>query len=78
MQILLKVQQMQVGEDVVCQMLFCSETCVISLLCIHSTVTPAGILRLYTFIEWVKEVLKQESTLRVGPADTFNDKVFLR
>jgi leucyl-tRNA synthetase len=36
----------------------------------------AGILRLYTFIEWVKEILSQNTSLRVGPADTFNDRVF--
>ncbi|XP_023719328.1 leucine--tRNA ligase, cytoplasmic isoform X2 [Cryptotermes secundus] len=36
----------------------------------------AGILRLYTFIEWVKEVQNLKATFRVGPADTFNDKVF--
>lgn len=37
----------------------------------------AGILRLYTFIEWVKEVLEAKASLRTGPSDTFNDKVFL-
>ncbi|KRT82169.1 tRNA synthetase, partial [Oryctes borbonicus] len=36
----------------------------------------AGILRLYTLIEWVKEILSNKDTLRTGPADTFNDKVF--
>ncbi|CAB3368878.1 Hypothetical predicted protein [Cloeon dipterum] len=36
----------------------------------------AGILRLYAFIEWVKEVLANKSTLRTGKADTFNDQVF--
>ncbi|XP_018328827.1 leucine--tRNA ligase, cytoplasmic [Agrilus planipennis] len=36
----------------------------------------AGILRLYTFIEWVKEILETKGTLRTGPANTFNDKVF--
>ncbi|KAF5284997.1 hypothetical protein FQR65_LT02309 [Abscondita terminalis] len=36
----------------------------------------AGILRLYTFIEWVKEVLSTISSLRVGPANTFHDRVF--
>ncbi|SPP79186.1 leucine--tRNA ligase, cytoplasmic [Drosophila guanche] len=37
----------------------------------------AGILRLYTFIEWVKEMLETKSTLRTGAARTFNDQVFL-
>ncbi|XP_049764859.1 leucine--tRNA ligase, cytoplasmic [Schistocerca cancellata] len=35
----------------------------------------AGILRLYTFIEWTKEMLKAE--LRDGEPDSFNDQVFL-
>ncbi|XP_075235373.1 leucyl-tRNA synthetase [Lycorma delicatula] len=37
----------------------------------------AGILRLYTFIEWVKEVLNNKSTLRTGAANKFNDMVFI-
>lgn len=37
----------------------------------------AGILRLYTFIEWVKEMISSKLLLRTGPADTFNDKVFI-
>ncbi|KAJ8867849.1 hypothetical protein PR048_031654 [Dryococelus australis] len=37
----------------------------------------AGILRLYTFIEWVKEILNTRKSLRTGPADKFHDKVFL-
>lgn len=37
----------------------------------------AGILRLYTFIEWVKEVLASEATLRNGPTDSFTDTVFM-
>ncbi|XP_031828654.2 leucyl-tRNA synthetase isoform X1 [Nomia melanderi] len=36
----------------------------------------AGILRLYNFIEWVKEVLASKSTFRQGQLRTFNDKVF--
>ncbi|CAK8697067.1 unnamed protein product [Clavelina lepadiformis] len=36
----------------------------------------AGILRLYTWIEWVKEVLNGEIELRDGAPNTFNDKVF--
>ncbi|KAI4462763.1 leucyl-trna synthetase [Holotrichia oblita] len=39
-------------------------------------VADAGILRLYTFIEWVKEILSTKDSLRSGPADTFNDRVF--
>lgn len=37
----------------------------------------AGILRLYTFIEWVKEMIAGKLLLRTGPKDTFNDKVFI-
>lgn len=35
----------------------------------------AGLLRLYTYLEWVREMLATRSTLRTG-AYTFNDKVF--
>ena len=38
----------------------------------------AGLLRLYTFLEWVREMIAIKDTLRTGPQDTFNDKVFLR
>uniref|UniRef100_A0A8D8W9F9 leucine--tRNA ligase n=1 Tax=Cacopsylla melanoneura TaxID=428564 RepID=A0A8D8W9F9_9HEMI len=41
------------------------------------SMADAGILRLYTFIEWVKEILASQSTLRTGPMDSFNDRVFL-
>ncbi|XP_054257041.1 leucine--tRNA ligase, cytoplasmic-like [Macrosteles quadrilineatus] len=37
----------------------------------------AGILRLYNFIEWVKEVMHTENTYRTGQATSFNDLVFL-
>lgn len=37
----------------------------------------AGILRLYTFIEWVKEMIESKLLLRTGPQDTFNDRVFI-
>lgn len=37
----------------------------------------AGILRLYTFIEWVQEMIESKLLLRTGPKDTFNDKVFV-
>ncbi|XP_056634645.1 leucine--tRNA ligase, cytoplasmic [Diorhabda sublineata] len=36
----------------------------------------AGILRLYTFIEWVKEVLANKSTFRTGAFNSFSDEVF--
>ncbi|XP_050441148.1 leucine--tRNA ligase, cytoplasmic [Adelges cooleyi] len=36
----------------------------------------AGILRLYTFIEWVKDVLASISSLRVGPSNSFADTLF--
>lgn len=37
----------------------------------------AGILRLYTFIEWVKETLAAKAMLRKGPLDDLNDAVFM-
>ncbi|KAK2588219.1 hypothetical protein KPH14_004254 [Odynerus spinipes] len=36
----------------------------------------AGILRLYTFIEWVKEVMASKNSFRQDQPNTFNDKVF--
>ncbi|XP_012693255.1 leucine--tRNA ligase, cytoplasmic [Clupea harengus] len=36
----------------------------------------AGILRLYTWVEWVKEMIANQNNLRLGPADSFNDRVF--
>lgn len=36
----------------------------------------AGILRLYTWVEWVKEMLANRDSLRSGPASSFNDRVF--
>lgn len=38
----------------------------------------AGILRLYTWVEWVKEMLANCGSLRSGPANSFNDRVFAR
>uniref|UniRef100_A0A803SKM1 Leucine--tRNA ligase, cytoplasmic n=1 Tax=Anolis carolinensis TaxID=28377 RepID=A0A803SKM1_ANOCA len=38
------------------------------------TMADAGILRLYTWVEWVKEMLANWDSLRSGPADTFNDR----
>uniref|UniRef100_A0A667Y9G6 Leucine--tRNA ligase, cytoplasmic n=1 Tax=Myripristis murdjan TaxID=586833 RepID=A0A667Y9G6_9TELE len=40
------------------------------------TMADAGILRLYTWMEWVKEMIANQNNLRTGPADTFNDRVF--
>lgn len=41
------------------------------------TTADAGILRLYTFIEWVKEMITNKKTLRTGPKDSFYDRVFI-
>ncbi|XP_037543232.1 leucine--tRNA ligase, cytoplasmic [Nematolebias whitei] len=40
------------------------------------TMADAGILRLYTWVEWVKEMIANQNNLRTGPSDTFNDRVF--
>ncbi|KAK2873090.1 hypothetical protein Q8A67_022987 [Cirrhinus molitorella] len=37
----------------------------------------AGILRLFTWVEWVKEMIANQNNLRTGPADSFNDRVFI-
>ncbi|XP_011294281.1 leucine--tRNA ligase, cytoplasmic [Musca domestica] len=37
----------------------------------------AGILRLYTFIEWVKEMIAARPAMRKDAHHTFNDKVFI-
>lgn len=42
------------------------------------TSADAGILRLYTFLEWVKEMIATANNLRAGPYNNFTDKVFLR
>ena len=42
------------------------------------TMANAGILRLYTFIEWVKEVMGSRKTFREGPSNSFHDEVFER
>lgn len=36
----------------------------------------AGILRLYTFLEWVKETLASLPSLRTGPKDSYVDRAF--
>jgi leucyl-tRNA synthetase len=38
----------------------------------------AGLLRLYNYLEWVKEMLATKDSLRSGPANTFSDRVFLK
>ena len=40
----------------------------------------AGLLRLYTLLEWVKDISVHLNDLRSGPPETysFNDRVFLR
>lgn len=40
------------------------------------TMAEASILRLYTFIEWVKEAIASKDTYRTGPFNDFNDQVF--
>merc|ERR1712223_785260 len=37
----------------------------------------AGILKLYTMIEWVKEMIKVKDTLRSSGTNTFHDEVFI-
>jgi len=41
-------------------------------------VADAGLLRLYNFIEWVKEMVKPDAPLRRDSHVTFNDQVFKR
>ncbi|XP_059614194.1 leucine--tRNA ligase, cytoplasmic [Phlebotomus argentipes] len=41
------------------------------------TTADAGILRLFTFIEWVKEMLASKPLLRKGATTSFNDSVFI-
>lgn len=36
----------------------------------------AAILRVYTIVEWAKEVLAKQDEMRDGPPTTFADKVF--
>lgn len=38
----------------------------------------AGILRLYSYLDWVKEMMEIKDTLRTGPPNTFCDQVFAR
>uniref|UniRef100_A0A2R5L832 leucine--tRNA ligase n=1 Tax=Ornithodoros turicata TaxID=34597 RepID=A0A2R5L832_9ACAR len=41
------------------------------------TMADAGILRLYAFLEWVKEMIVGSDALRTGPRNSYVDKVFL-
>ena len=41
------------------------------------SMADAGILRLYTFLEWTKEMLEIQTSLRTGPADSFTDRIFI-
>lgn len=41
------------------------------------TTADAGILRLFTFIEWVKEMITSKLLFRTGPKDAFYDRVFI-
>lgn len=38
----------------------------------------AGLLRLYTYLEWVKEMIATKDTLRTGPTNTTSDQIFIR
>lgn len=37
----------------------------------------AGLLRLYTYLEWVKEMIATKDTLRTGPTNTTSDQIFI-
>ncbi|KAG1656306.1 Leucine--tRNA ligase, cytoplasmic [Nymphon striatum] len=39
------------------------------------SMADAGVLRLYTFIEWVKEMVATKESLRSGPLNSFNDQL---
>ena len=41
-------------------------------------VAEAGLLRLYAFLDWCKEIIETKATLRAedSPADTYADKIF--
>lgn len=41
------------------------------------TTADAGILRLFTFIEWVKEMIASKLSFRTGSKDSFYDRVFI-
>ncbi|XP_048776266.2 leucine--tRNA ligase, cytoplasmic-like [Ostrea edulis] len=37
----------------------------------------AGLLRLYTYLEWVKDMLATKDSLRTGPTNTTSDQIFI-
>lgn len=37
----------------------------------------AGLLRLYTYLEWVKEMIATKDSLRTGPTNTTSDQIFI-
>ena len=37
----------------------------------------AGLLRLYTQLEWIQETVERLSTFRTGPMSTFADRAFV-
>ena len=38
----------------------------------------AGLLRLYAYLDWVREILATKDSFRMGPTTTFSDRVFIR
>ena len=42
------------------------------------SMADAGILRMYSYLDWVREMIATRDTLRTGPANTYCDQVFLR
>ena len=42
------------------------------------SMADVGILRLYAYLDWVREMMATRDTLRTGPANTYCDQVFLR
>ncbi|KAJ1972779.1 cytosolic leucyl tRNA synthetase, partial [Dimargaris xerosporica] len=42
----------------------------------EESVSNAAILRLYTLLEWIEEVVASPDQLRTGPLDSFHDQVF--
>ena len=40
------------------------------------TQADAGLLRLYAYLEWVKEMIANKDTLRTGPKSSFSDRIF--
>lgn len=42
------------------------------------SMADAGVLRLYSFLEWVKEMVATKDQLRCTGEETFNDKIFAK